>query len=209
MNFVRWLSTNFCVKKPSPNPRKGLINTVGTLHHQFQWLRSGKLSSVVVVSAQETPKVQVAQKRSSRQKSSIKSMEWYWTIGDWKYVRWLRLLGISTERVHHILHGYLDMKKLSALWLPRFLTPDHKRNPVTTSKECLAMFSRNPNEFFCRFVTVDETWIHHTTPETKDQSRQWVSLGERAPKKAKVCLSAYKVIATVFWMHEMSFTSIT
>lgn len=108
-------------------------------------------------------------------------------------------VGISTERVHHILHEYLDMKKLSARWVPRLLTHDHKRNRVTISKECLAMFNRNPNEFLRRFVTVDETWIHHTTPETKEQSRQWVSPGERAPKKAKVGLSANKVMATVFW----------
>jgi len=108
-------------------------------------------------------------------------------------------VGISTERVHHILHEYLDMKKLSARWVPRLLTLDHKRNRVTISEECLAMFSRNPNEFLHRFVTVDETWIHHTTPETKEQSRQWVSSGERAPKKAKVGLSANKVMATVFW----------
>ncbi|XP_025154465.1 uncharacterized protein LOC112588509 [Harpegnathos saltator] len=56
-------------------------------------------------------------------------------------------VGISTEQVHHILHEYLDMKKLSARWVPRLLTLDHKRNRVTISKECLAMFSRNPNSF--------------------------------------------------------------
>ena len=50
-----------------------------------------------------------------------------------------------------------------------------------------------------RFVTVDETWIHHNTPETKQQSKQWVLPGESAPKKAKVGLSANKAMATVFW----------
>ncbi|XKL62660.1 hypothetical protein PGB90_002493 [Kerria lacca] len=84
-------------------------------------------------------------------------------------------VGISTERVHHILHEYLDTRKLSARWVPRLLTLDHKRNRVTTSKECLAMFNRNPDEFLRRFVTVDETWIHHNTPETKKQSKQWVA----------------------------------
>lgn len=108
-------------------------------------------------------------------------------------------VGISTERVHHILHEYLDMRKLSARWVPRLLTLDHKRNRVTTSKECLAMFSRNPGEFLRRFVTVDETWIHHNTPETKEQSKQWVARGERGPKKFKQSLSANKVMATVFW----------
>ncbi|XP_014487341.1 PREDICTED: histone-lysine N-methyltransferase SETMAR-like [Dinoponera quadriceps] len=58
---------------------------------------------------------------------------------------------------------------------------------------------RNPKEFLRRFVTVDETWIHWYTPETKKQSKQWISPGERAPKKAKTALLAGKVMATVFW----------
>ncbi|XP_033224994.1 histone-lysine N-methyltransferase SETMAR-like [Belonocnema kinseyi] len=61
------------------------------------------------------------------------------------------------------------------------------------------MFNRNLNEFSGRFVTVDETWIHHNIPEAKEQSKQWVSSAERAPKKAKVGLAANKVMATVFW----------
>ena len=52
-----------------------------------------------------------------------------------------------------------------------------------------------------RFVTVDETWIqvHQNTPETNQQSKQWVLPCESAPKKAKVGLSGNKVMATVFW----------
>jgi len=37
------------------------------------------------------------------------------------------------------------------------------------------------------------------TPETKEQSKQWTSPGEPAPKKAKTAPSAGKVMATVFW----------
>ena len=50
-----------------------------------------------------------------------------------------------------------------------------------------------------RFVTVGETWIHHNTPEPKQQSKRWVLPGESAPKKAKLGLPANKVMATVFW----------
>ncbi|XP_033222542.1 histone-lysine N-methyltransferase SETMAR-like [Belonocnema kinseyi] len=46
---------------------------------------------------------------------------------------------------------------------------------------------------------MDETRIYDNTPEIKEQSKQWVSSGERAPKKAKVGLLANKVMATVFW----------
>lgn len=50
-----------------------------------------------------------------------------------------------------------------------------------------------------RFVTVDVTWIHHYTPVTKEQSKQWVTKGESAPKEVKTGPSAEKIMATVFW----------
>jgi len=41
--------------------------------------------------------------------------------------------------------------------------------------------------------------MDYFTPETKEQSKQWTSPGEPAPKKAKTVKSAGKVMATVFW----------
>jgi len=104
---------------------------------------------------------------------------------------------MSKDRVGPILHEILGMRKLSALWVPRLLTPDNKRNRETTS-ECLMLFKRNPKEFLRRYVTVDETWIHWYTPETKEQSKQWTSPGEPGPKKAKTVPSVGKGMATVF-----------
>ncbi|KAG5338762.1 SETMR methyltransferase, partial [Acromyrmex heyeri] len=75
--------------------------------------------------------------------------------------------GISHGTVISILHEQLDMKKLSTRWVSRLLIVDHKRDRVTISKQCLEMFQRNPDEFLRRFITVDETWIHYFTPETK------------------------------------------
>jgi len=108
-------------------------------------------------------------------------------------------VGVLKDRVGHILHEILGMRKLSARWVPRLLTPDNNRNRETTSEQCLPLFKCNPKEFLRRFVTVDETWIHWYTPETNEQSKQWTSLGEPAPKKAKTVPSAGKVMATVFW----------
>jgi histone-lysine N-methyltransferase SETMAR len=87
-------------------------------------------------------------------------------------------------------------KKISARWMSRLLTVDNKRNRAVASKARLSLMQRNPDKFFCRFVTVDETWIHHYTPETKEQSKQWIAKGESCPKKAKIVKST---IATVFW----------
>ena len=61
------------------------------------------------------------------------------------------------------------------------------------SKQCLGMFQRNSKEFLRFYVTVDETWIHYYTPETKNQSKMWTEPGESASKKAS------KVMAKIFW----------
>lgn len=108
-------------------------------------------------------------------------------------------VGISYGTVFKILHDKLGMRKLSARWVPRLLTIDNKRIRLNCSKASLELFNRNPDDFLRRVVTVDETWIHHYTPETKQQSKEWTLVGESAPKKAKSVQSAGKVMATVFW----------
>jgi len=79
--------------------------------------------------------------------------------------------GISHGTVISILHEQLNKKKLSARWVLCLLTVNHKRDRVMISKQCLEMFQRNPDEFLCRFITVDETWIHYFTPETKEDNQ--------------------------------------
>ena len=73
-------------------------------------------------------------------------------------------VNISVERVWHILHEFLGMRKLSARWVPSFLSADHNRARVVASEQRLGMFQRNPKEFFRRYVTVDETWFHYYDP---------------------------------------------
>jgi histone-lysine N-methyltransferase SETMAR len=108
-------------------------------------------------------------------------------------------VSISTERVRNILHEHLTMKKLCSRCVPRLLTPVQKQCRKDISTDCLALYKSNPTEVLRRFITVDETWVHHHTPETKQQSKQWTVKGEPAPKKAKTVASVSKVIATVFW----------
>ncbi|KAG5314934.1 SETMR methyltransferase, partial [Acromyrmex insinuator] len=95
---------------------------------------------------------------------------------------------ISHGTVISILHEQLGMKKLSARWMPRLLTVEHKRD-VTISKQCLKMFQRNPDEFLRRFITVDMDPLH---------LRRNSQNSESAPKKTTL-KSAGKVMATIFW----------
>jgi histone-lysine N-methyltransferase SETMAR len=46
---------------------------------------------------------------------------------------------------------------------------------------------------------MDETWIHHYTPESKQQLKLWTEAGCSALKKTRSVPSAGKVMASVFW----------
>jgi histone-lysine N-methyltransferase SETMAR len=70
-------------------------------------------------------------------------------------------IGISKERVGYILYEELDMKKLSARWVPRLLTADQKPTRMKISEQCLESFNKNKIDFMRRFITVDATWIQH------------------------------------------------
>jgi histone-lysine N-methyltransferase SETMAR len=76
-------------------------------------------------------------------------------------------IGISKECVGYILHEELDMKKLCSRWVPRLLTADEKRTRMKISEQCLERLNKNKTDFVRRFITMDETWIHHYTPESK------------------------------------------
>jgi len=108
-------------------------------------------------------------------------------------------IGISKERVRHILHEELDMKKFCTRWVPRLLTADQKRTRMKISEQCLERFNKNKTDFVRRFITVDETWILHYTPESKQRSKQWTEAGCSGPKKTRSVPSAGKVMASVFW----------
>jgi len=78
-------------------------------------------------------------------------------------------ISISKERVGYILHEELDIKKLCARWVPRLLTAYQKRTRMKFSEQCLERFNKNKTDFVRQIITMDETWIHHHTPESKQQ----------------------------------------
>ncbi|UYV65562.1 hypothetical protein LAZ67_3004702 [Cordylochernes scorpioides] len=101
-------------------------------------------------------------------------------------------LGFPKTTVDRIMRKHLGLRKISARWVPKPLTPDQKAVRGKLSSDNLALFEANPEEFVNRFVTMDETWAHHFTPESKQQSMQWRHSGSPPPKKAKTVPSAGK-----------------
>jgi len=108
-------------------------------------------------------------------------------------------LGISHERVGSIIHEDLDMRKLSTKWVPKCLKKDQKRQCCQLSEQLLEFFRFDPNDFLLRLLTMDETWLYHYDPETKQQSMEWRHSGSLRPKKFRVQKSAGKVLASIFF----------
>ena len=91
------------------------------------------------------------------------------------------------------------MRKLSAKWVPKCLNADQKLTRVATCQAILDHFAAGEMDFLACFVTMDETWIHHYDPLTKQQSMEWRHSGSPRSKKFRAQKSAGKVMASVFW----------
>jgi len=110
-------------------------------------------------------------------------------------------LGISLEWVGSIIHEDLDMWKLSAKWVLKCLNADHKRQRCQSSENLLEFFRRDPIiSCRARMLTMDETWLYHYDPETKQQSMEWRYSGlPRPPKNFRVQTPTGKVLTSILW----------
>lgn len=98
-------------------------------------------------------------------------------------------VGVSKERVNHILRDLLALKKLTARWVPRILTEDQKRIRRNDSERALSLVRCNRLDFLRRFVTVGEIVIHYYLPSN--------DCSPKSPKKTQP--AAGKVMVTIFW----------
>ena len=91
------------------------------------------------------------------------------------------------------------MRNLSAKWVPKCVNSDQKHQWCQSSEQVLEFFKRDPNDFLSWLVTMDETWLYHNDPKTKQQSMEWWHSGSPQPKKFRVQKSTGKVLTSIFW----------
>jgi len=77
------------------------------------------------------------------------------------------------------------MRKLSAKWVPKCLNADQKHQRWQSSEPFLEFFRCDPNDFLSRLLTIDETWLYHYDPETKQQLMDWRHNGSPCPKNSE------------------------
>ena len=107
--------------------------------------------------------------------------------------------GVSNRTIHSTLHKDLNLAKKSARWVPKLLTEAMKMDRVRTSEAFLAMVRRRSKAILGNIVTMDESAVSFHTPETKQQSKQWLKKGLPGPIKAKVHATRSKQMVLAFF----------
>ena len=98
----------------------------------------------------------------------------------------------SVGTVHTIIHENLNMRRLSARWIPKMLLECQKAQRVESCQRFVQRFEREAEDFLSRIVTEDETWISLYEPESNEQSTMWKIPGCQSTKKFKVSRSTKK-----------------
>jgi hypothetical protein len=70
------------------------------------------------------------------------------------------------------------------------LTIDQNQQRVDNSEQCLAIFNRNKDEFFRRYITMYVTWLLYNIPQYNRQSAEWTERDEPNPKRGNTQQSA-------------------
>lgn len=165
---------------------------------QKQWFVSGLLCLKVVIQALKTIHVKDVQKLHQPEIiAKIQDM----VLEDRRLTErdLVGALSISLGTVSNILSEVLGFKKLYAQWVPHSLTMQQKHIRMRLCQQHLERFRKDKKDFVRRFITMDETWVYHHDPESKQEAKEWYEPGSSAPKRVRVQKSAKKVLASVFW----------
>ena len=92
-----------------------------------------------------------------------------------------RATGVPAASVFHVLTNDLKKRKISARWVPRCLTAEHKLLRLNIATLLKTRFEFEYQVFLLSIVVIDETSIRDFEPELKSESKKWRTTG--SPRK--------------------------
>ena len=93
------------------------------------------------------------------------------------------ILGIGSSAVDSIIHDYLKLRKVCVQWAPHQLTDDQKQSRNQFCQHSFKRFEEDRSRRVFDVITRDEEWFYHYDPETKEQTKMWVSKTDPRPIK--------------------------
>jgi len=106
-------------------------------------------------------------------------------------------LNVSVGSAYSLIHDSLMFSKLFAMWVPKGLTEERKRQRLDVCSRHLSRYHEESDNFLQQIVTGDETLIHSYEPESKRQSMQWKHPLSPVAKIFKMQPSEGKLMLTV------------
>jgi len=107
--------------------------------------------------------------------------------------------GSTYGTISRIIHDSLGLVKKSAPWVPKLLSQEQKEERVRTSTAFVNLVQTQSKAVLRNIITMDETAVSMHTPETKNQSKQWLKKGIPGPIKAKVHATRTKQMVVAFF----------
>ena len=105
---------------------------------------------------------------------------------------------ISYVSVQNILTTDLNMRRVSAKFVPRVLTVEQKQQRLSISLE-LCDCATSDSSFLGNVSMGDETWVYGYDPATRVQSSQWKSPISVCAKKVQQSRCNIKAMMIVFF----------
>ena len=96
-------------------------------------------------------------------------------------------------------HGCTNINDAEHSGCPNLVVAPKNIKKFHKIAEELKISEQHNKKFLHKYVTMNETWIHHFTQKSNQQSVKWAAAGESRPKRPKMQTSAGKVLASVFW----------
>src|SRR5438128_8079628 len=107
-------------------------------------------------------------------------------------------VGISRERINHILCQELGMRKSCKKWVPHLLTEEHRQKRVDISRQLLQILESG----FRNVITGNETWIHYYTTPIKEANKVWLAAEDDRPQTVRTALNSKNSMICIFFSGE-------
>ena len=90
------------------------------------------------------------------------------------------------------------MKKVSTRWVPKLLSPIQHPTLVDCCQALLQASEVNPDDYFDRIVTGDETWVYYYDPLSQQEAKVWKKSGEETPTRLRRTRPPEKIMMVIF-----------
>jgi len=106
--------------------------------------------------------------------------------------------GLSDGTVQRIITDHLNLKKITARYIPKDLTNFQRAERVRICQQNLAKFQAGTWRLY-DIITGDESWFYHTQIGRTSSNAAWVGRGDPPPNVVRRTKFASRTLVSIFF----------